>query len=914
MDPILAVSVLPFARAAVFGLLAGSVIHAQDSVAPSVYEQVSTLIQQAKIQEAEQTLRLALRKRPNDLRALSLLGVTLDAQERYREAERCYISALRLMPGSMTLQNNLGNHYLARGMRDRAEVAFLQVVAANSRHPNANLQLAQISLAKKQGARALRYLDNLPSAEERTPAVKLLRARALYQAEKKSSAEELLAQLEQQSVGDSRLAFSVGMVLVDWERFEDAERSFNRALAAAPASFDILYNLGLAANRAGHFDRAEEVFDIALRQRPNDVDCLLGLARVYAQRGRDRDYDAAALLVQAQRMAPERSDIPLFLAQLAERLGFFEDAARAYDRYLKLQPDNDIARRERGFALARSGKLRDGLRDLQWYVSKHPREARGLYVLALAVGLEDREKSLQYLNQVLIIDPDLVTARYARAVLNVQGGDPASAIEDLKVFLQHDPANVRAWDQLGQAYLLLEDPQQAVRAFSHALDLSPEDRTVLIHHSRALRKLGRTDELKDVLARFKQVVSDEPARPPQSGLFDYLSLSRAEQHSQYLAYLKKSVNASPKDYRLKLQLGKMLISQGNRAAGVEGIREIRTLTADVELLAECGKVLLKYGEYEAAREFLEAVVAANPAASEARLDLTIAIFHSRGPKPALIVLDTTSIQQRQGNYYLLRAQLLDALGRFEEAVETLNRGFRTAPTRLDLYFQASLFLIKHEKYSESLALLQQAVKFLSDAPQLVLAQAFTLQLLKQPEEAKLLLAKIESRWPEWDVPYLLHGIILESQFYSEEAKSFLETAIALGANDPAAYYYLALATMNATPEDRESIQEAIAQAVRLDPEDPYIRWLAGRDALTNKDYPTALGHLTAAVGLKSDLVEAHYALSAVYRAMGNKDDAAAELKKAERLEKEDILSGAVMSSVRDLLFTVQRSQIPVSTD
>src|SRR5207237_6721247 len=35
----------------------------------------------------------------------------------------------------------------------------------------------------------------------------------------------------------------------------------------------------------------------------------------------------------------------------------------------------------------------------------------------------------------------------------------------------------------------------------------------------------------------------------------------------------------------------------------------------------------------------------------------------------------------EGDYYLLRAQVLDGMGKTKEAVDNLNRGFRASPTR-----------------------------------------------------------------------------------------------------------------------------------------------------------------------------------------------------------------------------------------
>jgi tetratricopeptide (TPR) repeat protein len=892
-----------------FCLLAAPALLAQDQISPALYDQVTASFQQGKLSEAEHALRSALRNHPREARALSLLGVILDSQKRYEEAERCYTQALEIAPSSAALQNNLGNHYLARGMPDRARVAFLRVVALEPRHPNANLQLAQMSVAKKKGREALLYLERLTGAERAAPAVQLLRAQALYWSGQQTSAEELLSRLGNQAPGDSRLAFSIGMVFVEWERFEEAERAFTRALEAAPTNFDVLYNLALAATRARHLGRAEEVFKVALQQRPADVDCLYGLAHVNAERG--QDYEATALLLQAQRFAPQRSDIPLLLAQMTEKLGFYGDAATAYDQYLKLQPNDDVARREHGYALARSGKLREGLRDLEWYARNHPKEVRGLYELAMAETLGDREKAIEHLNQALKIDSNFLPARYARAVLNSQGGRPAESLEDLEFFLKHEPKSVRALDQLGQAYLLLDQPQEAANALSQATELDPRDPTVLIRYSRALRKLGRKEEAETVLARFKQIGPDQGGRA-RAGLFDYFKLSPAEQQAQLFVNLERSAKANPKDTRLKLRLAKAWISQDKAAEALEIFREIRALTTDASLLADCGKALLEYGQYDLAREFLEPAVEANPSMGEPRLDLAIAVFHSAGPGAGLLALDKMPAEQRQGDYYLLRAQMLDASGRFKEAAETLNRGFLSAPTRADLYHQASLFLIKHEKYNESLELLKQAVKVLPNAPELLLTQAITLELLKQPEEAKKLLTQIQSRWPEWDLPYLIHGIILEIHLYSEEAKAQLETAIALGTHDPAAFYYLALAIKHTAPEDPEGAQRAISEAVKLSPEDPYIRSLAGTIALARKEYAAAVEHLTAAIQSKPTLVEAHYALSTTYRAIGNMEKSKTELKEAQRLEKENPGGDPEPSPVQGLLFTVRAPGKPPS--
>ena len=823
--------------------LCGQAPFSQAQIPRSTYDKVTESFQQGKVTEAEQVLRSALRSYPNEVQALALMGVILDAQARYEEAERSYTEALKLAPSSAALYNNLGNHYLARGMPDRAQKSFLRVISIDPHHSNANLQLAKTSVDSKQGQEALQYLHHLSTEEQSAAAVRLLRAQALYQTGQKESAESLLAQLEKEDPGDPRLAFSAGMVYVQWERFEEAERTFTRALEAAPANFDILYNLALAATRAGHLDRAEEIFKVALGQKPEDVDCLYGLARVYTQRG--QDYAATSLLLQAQRLAPTRPDIPLFLAQLSEKLGALGDTAAAYDQYLKLRPNDDVARRERGFALARSGKITEGLPDLEWYAQKHPQDAQGFYALGVIVASEDHWRGLAHLNHALKLDSSHLAARYVRAVLNLQDGKVAESIADLKLILEREPNHVLALSQLGQAYMLQDEPQEASNVLKRAMDLSPQDPTVLFLYSRALRRAGHKEEAKIVQDRFSQLEPNQNGRKLRTGLFDYLSLSPSQQQTQYLTQLKTSLTANPKDAGLTLRLGKALVQQNQMAEALQTFRQLRDLTSEPSLLADAGKTLLEVEEYQLATELLKTAVAANPSAGGPRLDLVIAISHSEGPEAALVELDKILADQRKGDYYLLRAQVLDTLGRSQEASLALNQGFQAAPTRADLYYQGALFLLKHDQSEEAHRLIEQALRVVPDSPELLLIQAITLELLKKPEEAKKLLVKIQSRWPEWGLPYLIHGMILEIHLFSEEAKTQLNNAIVLGVNDSAAYYYLALAILHTNPEDTEGIQKALDQAIKLSPEDPYIRSLAGKNAITRKDYAAALEHLGA---------------------------------------------------------------------
>ena len=876
-----------------------------------VLQKAAADFQQGNVSEAEQALRAALKQAPRDPAALGLLGVILDAQKRYDEAEATYKQALATAPGSPALLNNLGNHYMAQGKTEQARATYLKVVAAEPRYPNANLQLAHLSVAAQQGPAALKYLDHLSPEDQASPPVAILRARALKLNGQDKAAENLLAQVEKNVGNDPRVSFSIGMTFVDWQRYADAENAFTRALDAAPTNFDILYNLGLAAQHAGHVTRALEVYGVALRQRPNDPDCLFNLAAIYTQTG--HADEAIVPLMQAHNAAPQRADILFALAQASQEIGFYADAATAIDQYLKLKPNDDVARRERGFCLIRSAKLDQGLDDLRWYTQKHPKDARGFYELAIAETVRESGKALEDLNRALALDPKFNAARYARGILYYQLGKTQESIADLKLVLATEPDDFGSLDALGQDYLRLGQYTEAAEVLKRAFKLAPKDPKVLTHYSRVLFRMGRKEEAGKLMADFRALGPEEGRRRPYGGLFDFLNLPPEQQYAKYMENLQRTITTRPDDPGLRVQLGKTLLRQGKTDEAIEAFRTVHKLTSNPDLLATCGKTLLGFEQYGPAREFLEPAVAADPSAADLRLDLAIAVFHSASAGHALKVLDETPPQLRQGDYFLLRAQILDAMQKPEEAAEALNRGFEAAPTRADLYFEAALFLFKHNQYQRAIRLLEEANKGVPDSPELQLIQAMAYEMVRQHDDCLRVLEQIESRWPEWAPPYMVHGITLAIRLRSEEAKPVLENAIALGANNGVTNYYLALVIVNSSPEKVEEAQIAISKALQMSPDDFYVQSLAGKIDYLRKEYPAALEHLNAALRLWPDMVEAHQTLAGVYRAMGEREKSAAELQVILRIKEANPTADQMPPfPASDLLFSVRPPARPSS--
>lgn len=874
------------------------------------FGQAVEAFQQGRYSEAETAARAVVRADPRDARALGLLGVILDAERKYGEAESVYLQALRLAPDSAALHNNLGNHYLAQGEAARARAQFLKVVGIDPGHPNANLQLAEMSIKAKDGNSALQYLSHLPASALAQPAPALLHAQALHLAGKNEEAERALDQIAQQAGSDPRTAFSVGMVDAGWKRYAEAEQAFGQALKRDPANFDIQYNLGLAALNARDYPRALVALEAAQRQKPGDPDTLLSLARVYS--ATERDDQAVILLVKAMKEAPERPDILMTAAQTSERLGFYVDAAGALEKYLKLKPGDEVARRELGYVLIRTARLDDGVRILSAYVARHPKDPQGLYELGIAESVRDKQKALARLNAALVLDPSLTGARYARAVLVAQQGKYEESISDLRKILESEPRNTNALYSLGDDLLMVNRPADAVKLLAQAAELSPEDPKILLRYSRALLRAGNTTEAQTVMQRFQAIKPTDAGPRPNAGLFDYLGLTPQQQHERYMTNLKHNIELNPNDVKSLRLLAKVLLMEGKTDEAIEDYKKIQTLSAGPKVLAGCGRELLDAGQYGLAREFLAAAMKQASRSGEAsieglRLDFSFAIFHGEGGAAALAELDKTPASFRHGDYYLLRAQILDSMGKEAEAGADLNRGINASPTRANLYFQAALFLIKHGEYQQTIRLLDLAKRAVPDDPGLMLIQAITYELLQRFDESQKLMAEVQSRWPEWGQPYLIDGIILQNHFKQKEAKQKLETAITLGANDPKAYFYLASACLDSNPQDFPGANKAIGKGLEVAPENADLHWMAGKIDLAEKRYSEAVEHLQAAARFDPSLVAAHETLRATYLAMGEKEKSVAESREIVRLKQLEAAKGASQGppAISAPLFTVR---------
>ncbi len=582
-------------------------------------------------------------------------------------------------------------------------------------------------------------------------------------------------ELAKSAGNDPRLLFSLGLAAGRVGAYEKAEAAFSALLARFPEDFDVLYNLGLAAARAGHLDRAQHTFEAALKAKPGNVDTLYELGRVEANR---KDYNRAIyLLAQARKQAPQRPDVLLALARAAQMAGYYGDSILAYDDYLKLRPEDDPVRRDRALltGYSRTGR-QQGFAELTAYVEKHPTDPIGFYDLAQLTDRIDRAQALERVTEAVHLNPRFEPARYYRAWLLKQLGRNQESVTELQAAIRLSPNDARALDLLGLNYLDLAKPSEAEKPLRQALTLAPNDPDILFHLGRTLMELGRKAEAKPVLDQF-QKVRQQPTRLPREdpGVIESATLTKAERSERMIEQLRK-------DPALKLNLGAVLLTEGRIEEAQAVFRDLLAANPGPEESREAGTTLLRFEQYKLAKEFLER----DP---NSRLDLAIALYFVDGPAAAMKVLEQIP---DTGETQLLKAEILD-----NPDVITLHSPI----TRPRLAEQAALLLVRHQQKAKALALIDQALKSTPGDAGLKLTRVVALS----PVEALKAVREIETRWPEWDRPYLLEGILLQRESRLTEAQQRIQIALALGSQEPAAQCALTPAKCPCQPGLFESL-------------------------------------------------------------------------------------------------------------
>ena len=137
-----------------------------------------------------------------------------------------------------------------------------------------------------------------------------------------------------------RSRIAVGRELIIEERLEEAARYINRSLIEFPRSGRLYYNLGYVYQLQGKWETALEAYERALSLNYKSGDIHNNLGILYHTLGRSED---AVESFRSSLVAGGYPEAAYRLGEVLELRGELDQALEAYDTYLRLAPQGELA-------------------------------------------------------------------------------------------------------------------------------------------------------------------------------------------------------------------------------------------------------------------------------------------------------------------------------------------------------------------------------------------------------------------------------------------------------------------------------------------------------------------------------------------------------------------------------------------
>jgi tetratricopeptide (TPR) repeat protein len=289
------------------------------------------------------------------------------------------------------------------------------------------------------------------------------------------------------------LLYCIAQEYLNKELYKDAETLLKEIIKSKHgpdiAAFYLLGNVyenGLAKKDIDDRKLAQNYFESALKRRPRDAIDWSYMGQIFLHK---ENYD---------------------------------EAIKAYDEVIRLDPEDATAWNSKGYALAKKGddlkKMRDEANKAYYEETirlcdkaneKDPSYSMPLinkgYALIRLGGRVNCEEAIKVLDKAIELDPNLAEPWINKGYALNSQKNYDEAIKAYNEALRLDPKDAKAWRNKGEALRNQSNFNEAVRAYEKAIDIDSNDANVWNEKVIALRAAGRTEEANEAFAKAKDL-------------------------------------------------------------------------------------------------------------------------------------------------------------------------------------------------------------------------------------------------------------------------------------------------------------------------------------------------------------------------------------------------------------------------
>ncbi len=440
-------------------------------------------------------------------------------------------------------------------------------------------------------------------------------------------------------------------------------------------------------------------------------------------------YDLTGLaetsFLNAQTLRPADFRWPHYLSVIYVLDGELEKALEALGRALQLEPGNPAALVRQGDVFYETGDLEAATESYRAALTLHPNSAAAYYGLGRVAFLQgDYSQAIQHYEHALRLQPAANSMHHALGMAYRQAGDLDRARAHLG---QNRGGRVRIDDPLlSQLGSLLQSSQmyfdagvdamkkgdydEALRQFSIARDLKPDDYLIPYNIALGLLRTGQEDE---AIKWLQTAVENNPDF--RNGHFNLATMLAGKGRLEEAAYhFGEAHRIDPEDAEAALEWATALGLTGEQDQAIAALRDLLEMHPNhSDALLNLGILLAQTQQIDEAVEVFRRLIQIeeNPAAQlEAHLRVATLEAERGNEDVALthyqsgVALDPQSLDARLG-----LAAALGRTGQFAEAAREYEQVLALDPARIDARFGQVTALILSGQYSAAATSLEASM-------------------------------------------------------------------------------------------------------------------------------------------------------------------------------------------------------------
>jgi len=519
------------AKASIVSLLfwlgmAGALFAADDG--KTIYEQAAANVQAGHPEAAITLVEPWIKSHPDDLRALTLMGMAISAAGKFADANSYFERALRIRPAYPPALKGLAMSEMALKQYDAAQTHFAKLLAASPGDPVAHAGLGEIAFAHEDFADAIRHFEQAGSLPRENARVLLDYTKARIALKQPDKAAALLGDLPDDS--DAQAHFEAGVLLASLKSYRPAAHQFELALPAYPDQYAAGFNLVLARVKSQEYGSAIAEGQRLLAAGHQKAELYNLLAEAYEKAGdTKRAYDSLRLATKIE-PSNEANYIDLISLcidhknyDLASEIGAvglarlpssarirvqvgvvfamkeqFEEAQKQFEIAERLAPGRSLSYVALALVLMQMNRAGDAVQKLRERVRQSPDDYLALWYLGEALnrngttkGSPEQKEAIAALQRSVQLNADISQSHELLGKLLYREDRLDEAANQLETAIRLEPGNEAAIYQLAQVYKKQGNALRAKELFSKVSKMKTEERENFA--SRRLQQIVRAD-------------------------------------------------------------------------------------------------------------------------------------------------------------------------------------------------------------------------------------------------------------------------------------------------------------------------------------------------------------------------------------------------------------------------------------